>query len=204
MRRPWPVWVHTDDALAHVGRSLRRYHDVVAAFVPPQGAFWRTSRRPWQPGDIIGHNDSAPYNAVWQDGNRNPVDVLGGVRGRLVGFVDWDLATPVPSLLDLAYMAFGWVPLHDRDVVSAEGFTHFGDRPRRLQLLLDAYGYQGDIDALLDEVRTRVMQHAAGIRELTAGDPLLSRLIRLGFIDGLNRALAQLEADTPMLHGTVN
>ncbi len=49
------------------------------------------------------------------------------------------------------------------------------------------------------------MQHAAGIRELTAaGDPLLSRLIRLGFIDGLNRALAQLEADTPMLHGTVN
>jgi len=49
---------------------------VVAAFVPPQGAFWRTSRRPWQPGDIIGHNDSAPYNAVWQDGNHNPVDVL--------------------------------------------------------------------------------------------------------------------------------
>lgn len=101
--------------------------------------------------------------------------MLGGVRGRLVGFVDWDLATPVPSLLDLAYMAFGWVPLHDRDVVAAEGFTYFGDRPRRLQLLLDAYGYQGDIDALLDEVRRRVMQHAAGIRELAAaGDPLLN------------------------------
>ena len=108
MRRPWPVWVHTDDALAHVGRSLRRYHDVVAAFVPPQGAFWRTSRRPWQPGDIIGHNDSAPYNAVWQDGNHNPVDVLGGVRGRLVGFVDWDLAH--------AGFNFSWMPTATREL----------------------------------------------------------------------------------------
>jgi hypothetical protein len=38
---------------------------------------------------------------------------------------------------DLAFTAFGWVPLHARHVVAAEGFTAFADRPRRLRLSLD-------------------------------------------------------------------
>src|ERR1700686_2445379 len=37
-RRPWPEWVHSDEALVDVGRWLRRYHDVVAGFEPPGGA----------------------------------------------------------------------------------------------------------------------------------------------------------------------
>ena len=32
----------------------------------PWPSRWRTSLRPWQPWDIIGHNDAAPYNAVWR------------------------------------------------------------------------------------------------------------------------------------------
>lgn len=184
LQRPWPAWVHADDALVQVGRWLRRYHRAVAGFVPPVGARWRTTRRDWQPGDVVGHNDAAPYNAVWR------------AEGQLVGFVDWDFAAPGPALRDLAFVAFSWVPLHAREVAAAEGFTRFADRPRRLALLLDAYGYQGTVDALLSAVRARVSEHAAGIRELaSAGDPLFTRLVDLGVVDGLDRALAQLEDD---------
>lgn len=60
--RPWPAWVHSDEALVEVGAWLRRYHDAVADFVQPAGAQWRTSVGTWQPGDIVGHNDAAPFS----------------------------------------------------------------------------------------------------------------------------------------------
>lgn len=63
---------------------------------------------------------AAPYNAVWSDDG-------------LVGFLDWDMSGPLAREPDVAWMAFSWVPLHARDVVEAEGFTHFGDRRRRLE-----------------------------------------------------------------------
>lgn len=133
--RPWPAWVHSAAALQQVGGWLHRYHDAVRDFVPPAGAVWRSSRRAWQPGDIIGHNDGAPYNAVWRPEH--------GAPGTLVGFIDWDFAAPCPPIWDLAFAAFSWVPLHARHVVAAEGFTDFDARPRRLRLLLDAYGWTG-------------------------------------------------------------
>ena len=187
LTRPWPPWVHSDEALVQVGDWLRRYHDAVADFVPPPDGQWRTSGRTWQPGDVVGHNDAAPYNAVWQ-----PTPAGGG----LVGFVDWDFAAPCPPLWDLAFVVFSWVPLHARDVVIAEGFTRFADRPRRLRILLDRYGYEGTVEAILDAVRARICDHARGLRELaTAGDPLLRRLVDDGVIDGLDRAMAQLDHD---------
>lgn len=196
-QRPWPGWVHSDDALVQVGRWLCRYHRAVADFLPPPGARWRTSTRRWQPGDVVGHNDTAPYNAVWQHGD--PGSYGGGpdsAGGWLVGFVDWDFAGPLSALHDLAFAAFSWVPLHARDTVTAEGFTRFADRPRRLAMLLEAYGYQGDVDWVLRAVRTRVSEHAADIRKLAAaGDPLFIRLVELGVISGLDRALVQLAED---------
>lgn len=44
--RPWPAWVHSDEALVQVGTWLHHYHDAVADFVPPPQARWRTSPRP--------------------------------------------------------------------------------------------------------------------------------------------------------------
>jgi aminoglycoside phosphotransferase (APT) family kinase protein len=76
----------------------------------------------------VGHNDAAPYNAAWD-------------AGSLVGFFDWDFAAPVTPEWDLAFTGFAWVPLHARRVVTAEGFTAFADRPRRLRLFLDTYGW---------------------------------------------------------------
>jgi len=183
--RPWPAWVHSDEALEQVGHWLRGYHDAVRDFVPPPGARWRTSQRPWQPGYVVGHNDAAPYNAVWQRGPD------GG--GRLVGFFDWDFAAPCPPVWDLAFVVFCWVPFHARDVMTAEGFTALSDRPRRLRLLLDAYGYQGTVADILAAVRSRISDIATSLRDLAAaGDPLFARLVREGVVDGLDRAVAEL------------
>jgi phosphotransferase family enzyme len=116
--RPWPAWVHSDDALSQVARWLRTFHAAVATFRPPTNAVWREGGT-WRPGLIVGHNDAAPYNAAWAD-------------GRLVGFFDWDFAAPVTVEWDLAFTAFAWVPPHARHVFAVEGFTAFADRPRRL------------------------------------------------------------------------
>jgi hypothetical protein len=194
--RPWPEWVHSDEALVDVGRWLRRYHDAVSSFVPPVDAQWRTTQRRWRPGDVIGHNDAAPYNAVWAgtDGRTTEPD---DSTGRLLGFIDWDFAGPCTPLWDLAFAAFSWVPLHARTVVVGEGFTAFAERPRRLRLLLDAYGYHDTIEAVLDAVRARVAQHARDVIDLAAGgNKFFSRMVADGTVDRLQQALVQLEGDT--------
>ncbi len=183
--RPWPSWTHSDTALVQAGAWLRRYHRAVSDFVPPPGAVWRGSSRSWQPGDVVGHNDAAPYNAVW--------DVE---HDRLVGFFDWDFAGPCPAVRDLAFVAFSWTPLHARDAAAEGGFTRFAERPHRLRMLLDAYGYGGSTVELLDAVRVRITDHVAELRRLAAaGDPPFARLVRDGAAAALERAVDELDRD---------
>ncbi|MHB8449121.1 MAG: phosphotransferase [Mycobacteriales bacterium] len=178
--KPWPAWVLADATLDHVARWLRSYHEAIADFVPAEDAVWRTGGR-WEPGLIIGHNDAAPYNAVWRD-------------GRVAGFFDWDFAGPVTVEWDLAYAAFSWVPLHARSVVAEYGFQDFAGRPRRLRRFLDRYGWPGELDAFLGVMRARLRAHADGVRDLAAsGDPAFARLAEQGVIDDLDRALIELE-----------
>jgi hypothetical protein len=80
-QRPCPAWMHTGEALGQVGRWLRDYQQAVADYRPPPHAVWQESHVPYGPGVVIAHNDAAPYNAVWKD-------------GKLVGFIDWDMAGP--------------------------------------------------------------------------------------------------------------
>ncbi len=177
--RPWPRWAHSDEALSQVAHWLRDLHTAVADFVPPDDAIWREGGD-WRPGLIVGHNDAAPYNAAWAD-------------GRLVGFFDWDFAAPVTPEWDLAFTGFAWVPLHARRVVTAEGFTAFADRPRRLRLFLDAYGWDGPVDRFIDTVRRRVRASADGIRRTAAaGDPAYRRMIEQGVDAALETAVDEL------------
>ncbi|WP_249012017.1 phosphotransferase [Conexibacter sp. DBS9H8] len=187
--QPWPAWVHSDAALLDVGAWLRRYHDTVAGFVPPADAAWRLASQQWKPGMIVGHNDAAPYNAVWR-----AVSTQGG--GRLSGFIDWDFAGPCSAIWDLAYVVFSWGPLHARDTVTAEGFSRFEDRPRRVRLLLDAYGYTGTMTAILAAVRARVEDLSDTVLRLAReGDPLFRRMVTDGTVDAQRRALAELDRD---------
>ena len=182
-RKPWPPWVHSKKALEDVGAWLRNYHRAVADFVPSSDSQWRMAARPWQPGDVVGHNDAGPRNAVW--------DADG-----LVGFIDWDFAAPCPPIVDLAFVGYSWVPLHARDVAASEGFTDFASRPRRLRVLLDAYGFMGKIPELLSAVHEQLANHIEGTRALAdAGDPLFIRLVDAGVIGSLERAQMELRGD---------
>jgi aminoglycoside phosphotransferase (APT) family kinase protein len=162
-----------------VARWVCGFHHAIAGFVPPVDAVWRMGGQ-WAPGMIIGHNDAAPYNAVWRD-------------GALAGFFDWDMAGPVPAAWDVAFAAFSWVPLHARHIVAQEGFTDFETRPRRLQLFLAEYGWAGSLTAFLDIVAARIQAHITGLRALAACDPLFARIVSQGGADDLQTALAELE-----------
>ncbi|HUY52385.1 MAG TPA: phosphotransferase [Streptosporangiaceae bacterium] len=177
---PWPGWTHSAETLAQVARWLRGYHQAAADFVPPAGARWRSGGQ-WDAGLIIGHNDAAPYNAVWRD-------------RRLAGFIDWDMAGPVTPEWDLAFAAFSWVPLHARQAAVSEGFTDFGSRPRRLRQFLAAYGWAGGAGDFIDVIRARVRAHLTGLHSLAAaGDPLFARLVAQGVAASLETALAELD-----------
>ena len=126
------VW--TEDGLAEAAALIRRFHDLCRDFGPPADAQWQ--RMIGAPvGEIVCHNDLAPYNTVYR-------------AGAPVAFVDWDLAAPGPPLWDLAYAAWRFVPFY------AEIET---DRPTRLRLLCDAYGLGADDRArLLATIELRI------------------------------------------------
>jgi hypothetical protein len=182
-QRPWPPWVHSDDALVQVARWLRNYHLAVAGFQPPKDAHWREGTV-WRPGLIVGHNDAAPYNAVWSD------------DGQLRGFFDWDLAAPVTREWDLAFTAFAWVPLHARHIVQPEGFTAFPQRPRRLRLFLTEYGWTGDQAAFAATVQARIRESADRVDRVAAeGDLVYQRMRDSGVAESLRTAAREIDED---------
>jgi hypothetical protein len=178
-QRPWPDQVHHDDTLWQVAQWMREYHAAVADFTPPDGAVWRKGGR-WEPGLIIGHNDVTPCNAAFAD-------------GRLTGFSGWDFAGPVTRDADLAFAAFAWVPLSARHVAEADGFTAFADRPRRLRLFLDAYGWRGTLRQIVHEVRDRISASIHDIRRLAAaGDADCREMVDDGYDRDLATAVQEL------------
>ncbi|MET0418609.1 MAG: phosphotransferase, partial [Actinoplanes sp.] len=153
-RDPWPDWASADAMLVQVGQWLRRVHDLTTGFVPPADECWFIGGS-MGPELIVGHQDAAPYNAVVDD-------------GRLVGFCDWDIAGPSSRDWDLAFSALTWVPLASpRDGTPPD----LPERSRRLHLLLDAYGYDGDRRAFGAVVPQRARRQAGVIRDMAdAGD----------------------------------
>jgi hypothetical protein len=177
-RIPWPDWAFSDETLVQVGRWLRRLHDVTAEFRPPVRERWFTGAQ-MRPGLVVGHQDAAPYNAV-VDG------------GRLVGFFDWDTAGPSPREVDLAFSALSWVPLYAAGAAEQLGFRDPADRSRRLHLLLDAYGYEGDRRAFGGVVVQRARRQAAVMRSMAeAGDPAAIALLPVA--DNLGRSAVEVE-----------
>jgi hypothetical protein len=177
-RYPWPAWVLSDTALVQVGAWLRRLHDATVNFEPPEGAVWFAGQT-WRPGLVIGHNDVAPYNAVW--------------RGdRLVGFVDWDIAGPSTREFDLAYAALLWVPLLAGGSFWPHASAARDDRSRRVHLLLDAYGFDGDRWAFGATVARRARVNASVLRGLAAGgDPVYTAILEQA--EDLENSAAEVE-----------
>ena len=163
--RPWPGWVRSDDALA-AGRCVaaeaaRRDRGRLSR---PANAVWFTGRA-WQPGLVIAHLDASPWNAVWDGGN-------------LVGFVDWDTASPSRREDDLAFSALTWVPLLTAEIAGQAGFGDAAGLRSAVHLLLDAYGYTGSRTAVRDAIIGRVERNVAMIRQLAhGGEPAFKRML---------------------------
>jgi hypothetical protein len=178
-RDPWPAWVYADSTLVQVGQWMRRIHDATADFIPPEGERWFTGST-MQPGWIVGHQDAAPFNAV-MDGDR------------LVGFFDWDIASPSPRDDDLAFSALLWVPLTAPDPGEQPGSHDVRDLSRRLHLLLDAYHYDSDRRVFGAAIVKRARRQAGVIRSMAdAGDRAATALLPIA--DRLDQAASYVEA----------
>ena len=174
----WPAWVWLETLLVEVAVCLRGLHDATDGWRPPSGVRW-FSGRAWSEGLVIGRQDAAPWNVV----------VRGG---HLVGFVDWDSAGPSSRELDLAWSALTWVPLLADGVVASPPSGHL-DRARRLNLLLDGYGYEGDRSRFGVTVARRARINAEAIAGMAAaGDPFGASL--MPWADSLEASAREVES----------
>ncbi len=137
---PLPAGVWTDRALTSAVALLRQVHDATVGHALPGP--WRTATR--YPGEVICHNDFAPYNLVF-DGDE------------VVGAFDWDRAAPGPRLRDLAYLAYRFVPITTADW----GDPYDADeRQNRLTRLLRVYGTEAQPRDLLDALVPLLFERA--------------------------------------------
>lgn len=170
---PWPRWVWSDSLLVEAGAALADYHRAVADFRPAV-IDSRLGPTVLGAGDIVCHNDFAPYNSVFR-------------AGHLAGVFDWDVVCAAPPVWDLAFAAWHWIPLHAPSKDLAWRTT--GDCERRLCLLLDAYGLS-DATGFLETIAARIEASRSGIVErAAAGDDAFVRLEREGHATGMARAL---------------
>jgi Ser/Thr protein kinase RdoA (MazF antagonist) len=140
-----PAEIWTDDALVTAAELVGAFHNAAASFEPPGDARWRVLPGAPSEGEIICHNDLAPWNTVYR-------------AGLPTAFIDWDLAAPAPRLWDVAYAAWRFVPLRYNGVPGVTSEPDVGDYARRLRLFCDAYELESR-EALLDtiELRQQVM-----------------------------------------------
>jgi aminoglycoside phosphotransferase (APT) family kinase protein len=165
---PMPAYMWSDDALVAAARLVRRYHDAVASFAPPEDAHWRLQEGAPDGGEIICHNDLAPWNTVYRSGDP-------------LGLIDWDFAAPGSRLWDVAYAVWRFVPYYRDWKCRIVGLEEPPDYARRTRLFCDAYGIN-DRSALLNTVRRRQQWLSDTIRALGgASEPGFAELLRMGY-----------------------
>ena len=154
---PYPTWSLTDDALASVGRLLRRYHEAVSSFAPPPHLPWSDELADPCGGPIVCHNDVCPENVVFRN-------------GEAIALLDFDLAAPGRPVWDLAHTARMWIPLRPPEL--ADERSHL-DPFHRLAVLTAGYGldsreHQPLVDAIATgkHLATRFVE-----RRVRAGQP---------------------------------
>lgn len=136
-----PGYLWHDDTLTAVARLVRRLHDTAQSFVSPAGAAWQQAMAFPGGGDVICHNDLAPWNTVF-------------AGERPVAFIDWDEAAPGPRWWDVVYALWHFVPLYGDPASDPFGLAEFEPRGRRSRLFCDAYGLQ-DRERLVDQIVQR-------------------------------------------------
>jgi Ser/Thr protein kinase RdoA (MazF antagonist) len=124
--RPWTASMRSDRALAEIGTLHAALHAAARGY-RPEAPTWREYELPMHEGEIVCHGDPGPWNVVYR----------GGVP---VALIDWDSAHPERPLIELASVAWKFVPLGGEDELREIGFEPPFETARRLRILCDAYG----------------------------------------------------------------
>ncbi len=178
-----PPYLWRDETLTMVAKLVRRFHDASAGFTVPPDADWQPTVAYPAGGEVICHNDLAPWNTVFID--EQPV-----------GFIDWDLAAPGPRLWDVTFALWHFVPLYGDPASDPFDVKEFEPRARRARLLCDAYGLS-DRREVVDMVIERQLAARAAIEHgAKAGNPAYQRLVELGAGDGIGRQVNYVEQNS--------
>jgi hypothetical protein len=176
-----PGYLWRDDTLTRLARLIRRFHDAASSFTPSVDAAWQQNAAFPGGGEVICHNDLAPWNKVF-------------AGERPVAFIDWDLAAPGPRWWDVSFAIWHFVPLYGDRASDPFDLAEFEPRARRTRLFCDAYGLV-DHDELVGKILER--QHAGlhAIKQAAdAGDPAYQRLWEMGAGAGIQRQIDYVHA----------
>jgi hypothetical protein len=176
---PLPDFAWSDATLIAVARSLRAFHDASVGFVAPSGGCWRWPAH--EPAEVICHNDFAPYNLMFED-------------GELTGVIDLDLASPGPRAWDIAYTAYRFVPLTDPANPDAP-FPGTEVQARRLAAFCAAYADPAvEPSDVLASAAAKLRELVGFIeREAAAGDAAQQAVLARGDVLIYRRDIAHIE-----------
>lgn len=176
----WPAgtsFLGPDTALEEIGLVMRDLHDRTATFVrSPEDVWSELGADPELQGEVICHNDIAPWNLVrTKDGWT---------------FIDWDGAAPGRRAWDLAWAVHTLVPLWPDS-----GFSHDATA-RRIVAFLRGYGMASDQWADFLRLTVLRIETAANlIRSRGArGEEPFARLLRDGHAGHCQEAIEHVEA----------
>jgi Phosphotransferase enzyme family len=191
---PLPPEATTAAVLEALARLVRRLHDAVDGWTPPDDARW--GGIPGSPDvadlpplvtvpELVSHQDYCPGNVVFRD-------------GLPAALIDFDLARPTTRVLDAVNAVYWWVPLvppEDRAPSLVEV-----DVPSRVRAFADAYGMTA---AQREQVApTAVLRARHSIRVMRAAadvHPVFRRWWDAGLDVRLPRAAAWIAAEAPRI-----
>jgi Ser/Thr protein kinase RdoA (MazF antagonist) len=137
----WPHQLE-EAGVRSAGSLLRRTHDATRTWRSPPDATWSV---PHGGGEVICHGDPQPANMTWNG-------------GRATGLFDWDAARPSDPVGDVAYALEWFAPFEtDATELARRGFLEPPQRRRRIDAVLDGYGWDGSFD-IVEEVSRRQRQ----------------------------------------------
>ena len=189
-RRPLPAFATADSTLAALARLQRRYHEAVAGFEPPPGAWWdgEVTRFVDGPPDTICHCDINLKNVIFQPGP-------DGLRP--YALIDFDLARPGTRLVDIIQTLRYWAPIADpadrnpalRDV----------DVAARIAIFCGAYGLSCAERARLVPVASRWLRRSRATiaQRARMRGGAWARMLDVGVGERLIRSAMWLERNQP-------
>ncbi len=178
---PLPSYMWSDEALTGAARLLRRYHDATSEYVPRDCAVWQFQPPDPRSHEVICHNDFAPYNLVFVEGEPRAI-------------IDFDTAGPGSRVWDVAYAVYRFVPLSNDEHSRALGLARPPARGKRLRLFCDAYGLErGQRRELLENVERRLEALCEFIvRSAASGDASYEKAVEAGHVGLYRRDIESL------------